>query len=89
MTVVGSADATYPTVITKMNLPFMFARRAMINTYYAKYDAPSNTVTTVNSSLLNEQLLEEAQTERADVSKRMGRTLINDEVIAFNHINYV
>jgi len=57
---VGNADAEFPTLITKITLPFMFARRAMINTYYTKEDPHNETVISVNSSILNEQLLEEA-----------------------------
>ena len=37
---------------------------------------------------MNEQLLEEAQTEITDGNRRR-RAMITDEVIAFNHLNYV
>ena len=71
-------------MITKINMPFMYARRAMINTYYPKYDVSTGCLTTVNSSIMNEQLLEEAKT-----SQDNARPAISDEVIAFNHINYI
>jgi len=87
--IVGDPNAEFPTVITKINMPFLFARRAMINTYYSRVEPGSKTVVTVNSSIMNEQLLHEAQTEKASSTRKSGRALINDEVMAFNHINYV
>ena len=58
--VVGHPQADFPTLITKITLPFMFSRRAMINTYYWKDDPTTRGHIAVNSSILNEQLLEEA-----------------------------
>lgn len=72
-------------MITKINMPFMYARRAMINTYYPKFDVSTGCLTTVNSSIMNEQLLEEAKISQDNAT----RPYINDEVIAFNHINYI
>lgn len=85
----GDLNAEFPTVITKINMPFLFARRAMINTYYHRFDQSKRSIVTVNSSIMNDQLLQEAQTERTDSSRKPDRTLIKDEVIAFNHINYI
>ena len=28
----------FPTMITKINMPFLYARRAVVNTYYPKFD---------------------------------------------------
>lgn len=52
--VVGDPQAEFPTLLTKITLPFMFARRAMINTYYSKYIERSKTTIAVNSSIMNE-----------------------------------
>ena len=38
---------------------------------------------------MNEELLSEAMTEISGSTRKMGRAIITDEVIAFNHINYV
>ena len=89
VTVVGNAEADFPTLCTKITLPFMFARRAMVNTYYSKQVASSNSIIAVNSSIMNEELLSEAMTEIQGGTRKMGRAIITDEVIAFNHINYV
>ena len=72
-------------MITKINMPFMYARRVLINTYYPKLDRARGSFVTVNSSVMNEVVLEEAKKERNDATK----PVINDEVVAFNHINYV
>ena len=62
----------------------MYARRAMVNTYYPKFDNQTRSFTTVNSSIMNETILLEAQNASGET-----RAIINDEVIAFNHINYI
>lgn len=67
-------------------MPFLYARRAMINTYYPKFDVSTGCLTTVSSSIMNEQLVEEAKLKTQD---NATRAYINDEVIAFNHINYI
>ena len=46
-------DSEYPTMITKINMPFMYARRVIVNTYYPKFNQGS--VETVSSSINNEQ----------------------------------
>ena len=52
--VIGSAEAEFPTLVTKITLPFMFARRAMVNAYYSKHEARNQSIITVNSSIMNE-----------------------------------
>lgn len=47
----------FPTMITKINMPFMYARRAVVNTYYPKFDSQTRSFSTVSSSIMNEQVL--------------------------------
>ena len=49
--------SAYPTMITKINMPFMYARRAVVNTYYPKKDPQTGSVITVSSSIMNEPIL--------------------------------
>ena len=65
-------------------MPFLYARRAVISTYYPKYDRQTGSFETVSSSIMNEPVLEQAQNPTGDT-----RAIINDEVIAFNHLNYI
>ena len=79
-------DSTeYPTIITKINMPFMYARRVIVNTFYPKFDQQTGSQISISSSLLNEQIRDEAMV----LSSGANRAVINDEVVAFNHINYV
>ena len=82
----GNAEEEFPTMITKINMPFLFARRAFVNTYYPKYEKKTGAFVTVNSSIMNEQIVEEAQKEKADATTR---PLLTNEVIAFNYLNYI
>ena len=68
-------------------MPFMYARRAVVNTYYPKADEQTKSFATVSSSIMNEQVLQEAQNPSGD--SQQNRPIINDEVIAFNHLNYI
>ena len=34
----GNVEDEYPTMITKVNMPFSYSRRALVNTYYPHYD---------------------------------------------------
>jgi len=45
-------ESEYPTMITKINMPFMYARRVIVNTYYPKLGQGS--IETVSSSINNE-----------------------------------
>ena len=60
----GSLEDEYPTLLTKMNMPFMYAKRAMISTYYTRNDPQNKLVITANSSILNEQLLHAALNDK-------------------------
>ena len=49
--------AAIPTLITKINMPFLYARRAVVSTYYPRYDRQLGSFETVSSSIMNEQVL--------------------------------
>ncbi len=75
----GSLDDEYPTLLTKMNMPFMYAKRAMISTYYTRNEPQNKLIITANSSILNEQLLHGALNDKiAYDSQRDPRSLITD-----------
>ena len=50
----GNAEEEYPTMITKLNMPFLYSRRAIVSTYYPKFERKTGAFVTVNSSILNE-----------------------------------
>ena len=58
--------AAIPTLITKIQMPFLYARRAIVNTYYPKYDRQTGSFEIVSSSIMNEQVVEEAQNRTGD-----------------------
>ena len=41
-------------------MPFLYARRAVISTYYPKYDRQTGSFEIVSSSIMNESVLEQA-----------------------------
>ena len=47
-------------MITKINMPFMYARRVIVNTFYPKFDQQTGSQISISSSLLNEQIRDEA-----------------------------
>ena len=47
-------------MITKLNMPFLYARRAIVSTYYPKFEKKTGAFVTVNSSIMNEQIVEKA-----------------------------
>lgn len=79
-------EATEPlTVIMKVNMPFMYAPRVVVNTHYRLFDKDTRRLTSVSSSILNEMIRDENMVKKDDATA----ALINDEVVAFNHINYM
>ena len=50
-------------------MPFMYSRRALVNTYYPREDKRSGVVTTLSSSIMNEQITSEAQTPKDEKTK--------------------
>jgi len=78
-------DHPMPTIIMKINMPFMYARRVLVNTHYTVNEGRTGKISTVSSSLLNEQIRDDAKNKKDEVTS----PVINDEVVAFNHINYI
>ena len=76
----------YPmTIIMKINMPFMYAPRVIVNTHYKLFEKDTRRLTSVSSSILNEMIRDENMVKKDDTTA----ALINDEVVAFNHINYM
>ena len=58
----GCRDAT--TTIQKISMPFMFSKRVLINTYYPKLDQQTGSISSLSSSILNEQIRDEHMQEK-------------------------
>ena len=47
-------------------MPFLYARRAIVNTYYSKFDPKTGSFATVSSSIMNEYLAIKATEKRSN-----------------------